>query len=550
MKKEWLIIFLLLLFTIPAAKALFIPGSYTSHDLTHHIMRQISMDKLLTEGQIPPKWSGELNNGYGYPVFLFNYPLPYLIGEVFHKAGFSFISSVKAVFVFSILISIIGMYLFLKELFQVRLAAILGAVFYLYAPIRFSNIYVSASVGAALAAGILPFVFYFMTVLSRQGLRNNLFKILSGSLSLGLLILSHNFTTLLFSPVILAFGGLLIWQSKEKFRVFRDFGAMFLLGLGMSAWFWLPAMVEKQYLHYDQYYKFFYKNQFISIPQLFHSPWGYGLSHPQNPNQGDMSYQLGLSQILVIIILIPVLWVFRKNREVREYGVFSLITFFIAVFMMIKTSQFVWEALPVLSIIQFPFRFSIVAVFGASLAAAVLIKYLPLKKLLFGGLLLIVLYANRNHYNINEVFKTGDEYYLTLTGITSPYGEDLPKWAKVMDKKPPGKLEFTSGFGEIRVTENKSTKVFAEVEVTNSGKLRFNQFFFPGWQIKIDGKNIQFDYLSDNKSYGLPIFDIEKGKHQILAEFKNTPIRNMAEIISVISVILWGGILCKLLIRK
>ncbi len=94
MKKETLIIALLLLVSVPAVRALFLPGGFTSHDLTHHVIRQISMDKLLSEGQFPPRWSGELNEGFGYPVFLFNYPLPAIIGEGFHKLGLGFVDSV------------------------------------------------------------------------------------------------------------------------------------------------------------------------------------------------------------------------------------------------------------------------------------------------------------------------------------------------------------------------------------------------------------------------------------------------------------------------
>ncbi len=561
MKKELLIILLLLILTFPSVKALLQTGAYTSHDLTYHVMRQISMDKLLTEGQFPPRWSGQLNNGYGYPIFIFNYQLPALIGEIFHKLGSNFVDSVKAVLFLSLAFSILGMYLFLRELLNSKLAAILGAIFYLYAPIRFINVYVSASVGASLAASILPLVFYFMVVLSKENLlakgqsssgrKNRPFKILLGGLSLGLLILSHNFTTLLFAPVILAFAGLLLWQSKNRVRVFKDFGGMFLLGLGISAWFWLPAVLEKQYLRFDQFYETFYQNQFITIAQLIHSPWGYGLSHPQKPESGDMSYQLGLAQILVIIVLGSWLVVGgKKIRELRVVGGFALIFFVLSIFMMNKVSLPVWESLPFLSIVQFPLRFSIIAVFCASIAAGLLIKHLPYNKILAVFLLFLVLYANRNHWKINEVFNPGDKYYLSLTGVTSPYGEDLPKWAKGMDKKSPGKFEFIKGVGEVRVVENKSARVLAEVEATTSAKIRFNQFYFPNWQIKVDDRLTAFDYKVEGESYGLPIFDIDSGKHQILSEFKNSPVRNIADAVSLVSVILWIILLCKLLILR
>ena len=156
MRKDWLILIVLLLFSIPTVKALFIPGGFTSHDLTHHVVRQISMDKLLSEGQFPPRWSGELNNGYGYPVFLFNYPLPAMVGEIFHKLGLGYVDSVKAVLFTSMVMSVLGMYLFLKALLGSKLSTFLGAMFYLYAPIRFLNVYVSAAECFCWDWGYLP----------------------------------------------------------------------------------------------------------------------------------------------------------------------------------------------------------------------------------------------------------------------------------------------------------------------------------------------------------------------------------------------------------
>ncbi len=550
MKKEWLVIVLLVLFTLPTVKSLFQNGAYTSHDLTYHIMRQISMDKLLSEGQIPPRWSGELNQGYGYPVFIFNYQLPALIGEVFHKAGFNFVDSVKAVFALSMFVSVLGMYLFLKELLGSRLSAFLGSIFYLYAPIRFINLYVSASVGAALGASILPFVFYFLVVLSKDNLKNKTFKILLGSLSLSLLILAHNFTTFIFIPVILVFGLYLIFKSKAKAQVFKNFAGMFLLGLGLSAWFFMPAVFEKQYLRFDQFYETFYQNQFISISQLLHSPWGYGLSHPQKPEDGDMSYQLGLIQILVMIILSLWFVVSRKIREIREIGGFSIFFFFLSVFMMTKFSLSVWSFLPFLSIIQFPLRFSIVAVLAASIAAALLVKYSPYKKILFVVLLGLVLYANRNHLNINEIYNPGEQHYLDLQGLTSPYGEDLPKWARPMEKVASSKYQVLRGEGTVHITEDKSHRVVAEVIAETPVTLRFNQFYYPDLQIKVDNNLVSFDYLTEGESYGLPVFEIPKGKHEVLVELKNSLVRNLSDIISLGSMIIWFVLLCRLLTLK
>ena len=496
-KKELLICLLLIILSFPAVRALLAPGGFTSHDLTHHIVRQISMDKLLSEGQFPPRWSGELNNGYGYPVFLFNYPLPAMFGEIFHKMGLGFVDSVKAVLFSSMILSVLGMYLFLKSLLGSKLAAFLGAIFYLYAPLRFLNVYVSAAVGGALALGIVPFVFWAI-------LRG---KTVLGSVFLAALILSHNVTALIFAPLIILF-------ARKNLKII-------LLGLGLSAWFWMPAVLEKQYTRFDEVFGNFYQDQFPSLQQLIRSPWGYGLSHPALPEPGDMSYQIGLVHIGVILVLLSRI---KSDRLV----VFVLAVFALSIFLMLKISLPLWENLPFLSMVQFPLRFQAISIFAASIAAGLLIKYLPFKKILFFSLLFLVIYANRNHWHINQVFDPGEDYYLNLKTTSTTYGEHLPKWGKIYDSPSPGKLEFVSGGSQIRMLEDKSHRVMAEIESTSAATLRFNQIYFPGWELKVD-----------NKSYSFEQFDIDAGKHIILAEFKNTLVRNLADGISLATVIVF-----------
>lgn len=539
MSKNWLVITLLLLLSFPAVRALFQPGGFTSHDLTHHVVRQISMDKLLFEGQLPPRWSGDLNNGYGYPVFLFNYPLPALVGELFHKLGLGYVDSVKAVLFTSMILSVLGMYLFLKELLDSRLGGFLGAIFYLYAPIRFLNVYVSAAVGSALALGILPFVFWSLIEIKK----GKKWAIWVGALSLALLILAHNVTALIFAPLILAFVLSLVREVKGL----RVVGIMVALGLGLSAWFWMPAIFEAQYTKFGEVFGQFYQDQFPTLWQLIRSPWGYGLSHPERPESGDMSYQIGLIHIAVILVYGLWFMVYGRKKKERILGMFVLAIFITSVFLMLKVSLPLWESVTFLSLIQFPLRFQAWSVFTASIAAALLVKYLPWKKVIFMTLLVLVIYANRNHWNINQVFDPGEDYYLNLKTTSTSFGEHLPKWGKVMNKQSPGKLEFVGEIGDMRVFRDKSHQVLAEVKISTSANLRFNQFYFPGWQIKVDNQKVELDYLSEGESYGLPLFDIEEGEHQVLAEFKNTPVRNLADLISVISVILWMGLICKLL---
>lgn len=489
------------------------------------------MDRLLSEGQFPPRWSGELNNGYGYPLFLFNYPLPAMVGEIFHHLGLGFVDSVKMVFLLSMLGSVVGMYLFLRALFRGNnLGAFLGSLFYLYAPVRFSTVYVSAAVGAALGLGIVPFVFWSLYRIYQT---NQLGYILIGSLSLAALILSHNVTTLIFAPAILGFSLLLIYQSEDRIKLIRNISLTIFLGLMLSAWFWLPALLEKQYTFYDLVMKRFYTNHFPAPWQLIRSPWGYGLSHPGDQEDG-LSFQIGLIHLGVILLLASLLWFYRRYQDFLWWGRFCLILFLLSVFLMLEVSVWFWDRVPLLGYVQFPARFLSLAIFSAAIASALLVRYLPFRKLVFVILLGLVIYANRNHWNINQVFDPGEEYYLSLKTTSTAWGEHLPRTGKIADRKASGKFEFISGGGQISLKENKSAKVIAAVESSTSAQLRFNQFYFPGWEIKIDGKPVR---SSDN----LPQFHLEKGRREVVAEFTNTPVRNMADGLSVVGVGVWLG---------
>ncbi|KKS45471.1 MAG: hypothetical protein UV09_C0037G0003 [Candidatus Gottesmanbacteria bacterium GW2011_GWA2_42_18] len=86
MKKiDWLILLFILVASAFTLKDLYKPGFYTSHDGPHQIVRFYYYDQLLREGQFPPRWVGGLNYGFGYPLFIFSYHLPWVLAEVFHS---------------------------------------------------------------------------------------------------------------------------------------------------------------------------------------------------------------------------------------------------------------------------------------------------------------------------------------------------------------------------------------------------------------------------------------------------------------------------------
>ena len=102
-KRFWFI--LSFIFTLPAVWFLFKPGIYWNMHDDMQMIRQLEMEKCLYDGQIPCRWTPDLGYGYGYPLFNFYPPMPYMVGQVYRTVGFSFVNSVKATAITQIILS-------------------------------------------------------------------------------------------------------------------------------------------------------------------------------------------------------------------------------------------------------------------------------------------------------------------------------------------------------------------------------------------------------------------------------------------------------------
>ena len=153
MKKDIVILILLIL---PAFAPLVQKGYFSMHDDMQSI-RQMKMDQCLADLQFPCRWSLDLGYGYGYPLFNYYPPLPYLIGQPFRWLGFQYIDIVKIVGILGFFLPPrpLFMYLLSKE-FWGRLGGLVAAAFYTYAPYHSVDFYVRGRHKRILGPGPLP----------------------------------------------------------------------------------------------------------------------------------------------------------------------------------------------------------------------------------------------------------------------------------------------------------------------------------------------------------------------------------------------------------
>src|SRR3989338_1815147 len=158
MRNKLLALLLILIGAVIISWPLTKPGLPIIHD-DQQVARLFVFDQALKHGQFPPRWVDELGFGFGYPLFVFYPPLVYMVGELFHLIGFSFIDSIKLVFFTSIFASGLAMYILVKE-FWGRYAGIVSAFFYILVPYRAIDVYIRGALAESFSFVWLPVILW------------------------------------------------------------------------------------------------------------------------------------------------------------------------------------------------------------------------------------------------------------------------------------------------------------------------------------------------------------------------------------------------------
>lgn len=526
-KNKIFILIFIVLAVLPII-SLFHSGLPWTHDGQDHVVRIANFYQSLSEGNVIPRWAENLNWGYGHPILEFLYPLPSYTASFFHFTGFSLVDSTKIVFGLGVVFSLFFMYLWLSQ-FTSKFSALFGAVLYTYAPYRFVETYVRGDIGENLAFAFVPLVLFFIYRLYKK--TDYKYTIL-GEVSLALLILAHNAISLMFVPVIIFYSALLIYLSKNRKSLIINHLSLILLGFALSAFFWIPALLEGKYTLRNIVTKGTYVQSFVSFGKLIYGPWSYGGS-------GQFTVQFGLFQWLALL-LYPFTFYKLKKDKYNLYLILVLIVFsLLSIFIMLPISNFIWERIILLQNFQFPWRFLAIVVFTTSVLGALLLEAISDKinakslTILTIVIISIILFISSFYWYPKGYLYKPVSFYTGIYNGTTDTGESAPIWSvRFMEKRPKAHLEVIDGSARIKELQRTSTYHKYQVTVNKKTLLEENTLYFPGWEIKANGKvqNIEFQ----NMTYrGVMLFSLEKGSYIVEAAYKETKLRAFADAISI-----------------
>lgn len=548
MKKFWpyLLIFLLLL---PAAYFLYGPGYFNMHD-DLQVMRIFQMEKCLADGQIPCRWSPDMGWGYGQAMFNFYSAFPYYLGVLIRIiTPLSIMSTVLTLFNISLVASAIGMYLLVKE-FWGRTAGITAAVLYAYAPYHALDILIRGALSESFALALLPFIWLFIYKVVKKPSYG---QVAGLALFLGALLTTHNLSSMIYAPVTAIWAVFWVIYFK-KWKSILNLGLAGLFGVGLSAFFLFPnlveqALIQKEFLIMDYLN---YTAHFVTIRQLFLDRlWGHGPSI-WGPND-EISFQIGWPHwwLAVPVGLSTLLWFRKKENRINALIVGGLLILAgLSAFLTHSRSTIFWQAIPIMAFVQFPWRFLGLTIFFLSFAGGVLVKSgVKLKKVFAGVIIIFTIALNFSYFEPwNRSYEVRDDEKLSGVAFElqqkSAILDYLPNTAPMAPKeKAPKNPIIVSGEGIAYNFSKRSNSFFFDAEIFQDAEVRIPVMHFPGWIVISNGMILESKPTGD---YGVITITLPEGKHIIQGRFVNTPVRSVGNTTTVLAAsIIFVGFIVK-----
>jgi len=543
----------ILALSLVALEAILQPSLPCSDDAAFHLLRLTQLDHLLRQGVFFSRWAPDMAQGYGFPFFNFYAPLSYYLAEAVSLLVGNLNLGMRITFALGVFLAGLSAYRLSRDHFS-RPAAIVTAVAYMYAPYFAYDILFRGNLAESVAWMFLPLSLWTMGRLARTGQNR---WVVAAALSYAAVLLTHNVFALIFSPLLGLYGlvelkdkrlkskdGYSIANLKSFFINLWPVILALLLGLGLTTFFWLPAMIERVIVHSDRLLVppiFVYWGNFVTLAEVFWPPQTVYTSLI-NPSP---SRSLGLVPLLLALpAIVAGWWHFDKLSGRRRQVIFFGLATAVYVFLMVSISEPIWANLPLIEYVQFPWRLlGPAALCLAILVGASIDVFTSGKVITVVAAIYCIALILGNLYWLDARYCPGledptiadmQEFERASKTIgTTAKGEYLPLTVEYMPGEPA--VELFAPLLETAVihSANRTPKQFsASISASEPFTLTANAFDYPGWTAEINGEQVD---ITSSEGTGLITFPVPTGDHAITITFRETPLRLVANLVSLLS---------------
>jgi hypothetical protein len=508
-------------------------GTASGHDIQFHISSWLDAAGQWKEGILFPRWTEWANYGFGEPRFIFYPPLSWMLGAALGSVlPWTWIPAIFVLLVQTF--AGISAFSLIRRFVSSYSAVLLGAVAYTANPYALLVIYTRSDYAELLATSFYPLLLLvalrlcgflddgpprkslvqFALLFAAVWLSNAPAGVLA-SYSLALLFFWVAVTQCTFGPAWRGGGGL-------------------ALGLGLASFYLVPAAYEQRWV-----------NIAGALAEGLTPADNFLFARTTDVEHDAFNRIASYVAVLMMAVVLAAagLWwrqehANRGKQTLRDALRAILVLAAAASVMTIRVTSLLWNYLPKLRFVQFPWRWmAVLAVVFALFAATTTVRRMRVPSWIALALMLaltgtfLVRHTWWDTEDVNSVkegvdsgagFEGTDEY--------DPLGDDhsdIPK------SQPPAKLIGEDKF-ELRVTRWTAEDRVVIAKSRQPAIVRLRLLQYPAWSVTVNGKSAKTERTA---SYDAILVPIPSGESRIEARFTQTKDRTVGGTISVLSVL-------------
>jgi len=542
---------------LPAIQPLLTTDFTCGYDNGFHLWRAVQIARCLRQGILYPRWAPDMAHGYGVPLFIFHPPLTAYAAALLNLLGLSWPLAINATFALGMLLAGLFTFIFVRDLFGPA-AGLVAAVAYVFAPFQAYDVFNRGSLSESFAWVFPPLLLW---ALHRWSARGEYRFLPVAALGLAGFILTHNLFAFLFAPLLAGWVILEGWLARDWRAIGR--GALAgALGLSLCTFFWLPGLAERGWVQTDRLlgtWVFDYRNNFLDLRQLL------ALPRATDPALLNDWPPKALGLLPALVALLPLARWRRLTRQARWRVALLLGSTVVFASLTLPFSRPVWDHVPLLSYVQFPWRFLGPAAFCAAILAGAFVardqppasnlqspisssQLLPtaviISLLVLGNLGWFYPCHSAPPRDTSIAGMLAWERATDTLGTTAK-GEYLPIWVQRMPQATELEAAYASESTVVRLRPESLPRgarvIDAEygpvdatilVESPVPFEAHYLAFYYPGWSVTLDGEPVP---IAPSDPEGLISFTVPAGEHTVRVRFGETPLRLGADAISILS---------------
>jgi hypothetical protein len=514
-------------------------GNASGHDFGFHASSWLDVAGQWREGIVYPRWTEWANHGFGEPRFIFYPPLSWMLG-----AALGFVAPWNAVpIVFIALVQTLAGFCFygLARRFLAGGAALAGAACYAANPYALLIAYMRSDFAEQLACALMPMA--LLAALQLCGLVENRRSSLPRRIALFAVMFAAVWLSNAPAGVMASYALALLFAwaafAEKSWRPLWRGAAGLALGFGLTSFYLLPAAYEQRW---------------VSIAQVLSS----GLLPSQNflytpiddPEHNLFNWIASSVAILMVVMTgIAGLAAHRatsnedsRGERKRLWNALLLLSA-TATILMIRPSAFLWEHLPKLRFVQFPWRWmgTLAMPYAYFLGVAMArrrsgwIWGAAIFAIVGGTATFLVQTAWWDTENIpvlreaianDQGFEGTDEY--------DPVSDDrynLPEKAPRVQILPAEESEGSTPKAEVRIVRWTAEQRELRVRSDEPVRVALRLLNYPAWRVEINGKAVTPERAETSTQM---ILLLPSGTQRITARFVRTPDRSLGIAISLL----------------